>query len=735
MIMKHYILYLLVFCLIPLNAFHSEPFPLGTYSYLKHDKRFFSEHRDEIIAVMQDLGFNINIMETTNSETDLSSLLQALKSAKIDAVLTDKQWSNDPESPLRFSVVALATSNYYRFEAEFTDERAVKEGDNLEPRFWYGNSQATERTGRVVQDPKASYEHAWQVKRAKDNPGWAYTDVNWRWPDRKGNLLKLYGVISLHKRHLDYKSDTDSLYLTYRVKIENIDPVLEADAPLLSLQLYAHLEGEYAFGQKTIATKSAKGKKEERSIFSLNDFKALGSPEGYIDLPFTISYNDLRDSKIMTDDLDNNPDTSSHWWWYIIRHFAPGLYWYGNCDLSLDYIDIEDEFHRDLRENYTFYKKGINDRIRAHRALAGGEVIRYTYSKDEPSLTQLSSFNLIQGMVEEDNPPLCSATYDIRHRVFQMDEYDNWWSLPDLTREIAEPKIMMPDIYPIKPGIKYDPAGGEEFYQNVLDHRLLNEYRKSKNYVLEDRERKFYPVVQVFGHWSGSSWWSWILPPQATQKALLFLPFCYGAQGLYQYQLQGFIDSANQAGYYAPLTAIDLGVNRKVDYIYDVVKETNPRLLSFGAELLDWAWLGATTAMTHSNFPSLDYAGSGISKLRVIEACNGSYEGYIETGLYAKDSGEYAIFAVNRRSNEFHPSSKYSSPDYVSIENYPEAYSEFKPQTLSVSFNRELKYPALFDVETGKLYKARRRRVKIKIPAGEAKLLKVVDWKALKTNK
>jgi len=729
--MKHYILYLLAFCLIPLHAFHSEPFPLGTYSYLQNDKRFFSEHRAELIAYMQELSFNINIIETTNSDSDLSSLLQALNLAKLDAVLTDKQWSNDPQDPRRFSLVPLATSNYQRFEAEFTDKREVKKGDNLDPKFWYGNSQIIKRTGQVIKDPKASYEHAWQVKREEDKAGWAYTDITMRWPDNTGKTVKLYDEIRFHKRHLEAKSDTDSLYFTYRIKLANLAPDLSDDTPLLSFQLYGYEGGKREFGQKIVAAKSAKGQKEERSYFYLSDFKAMGSPQAYVDLPFAISYNDLRASQIMTDDWDNNPETPGHWWWYVFRHFAPGLYWHGNCDLSLDYIDLEDAIHRDLRQNFAFYKKGINERLKAHRALPGGNVIRFAYGMDEPFQTHLSSFKLIQSMIEEDNPQLCAATYDISHRVFKLDNKDNWWNFPELTRELAQPEIMMPDVYPIQPGILYNPGAGENFYQNVLDHRLLKGYRESQHYASQDSGRKFYPVVQVFGYWSGSRWWSWVLPPQATQKALLFLPLCYGAQGLYQFQLQGFVDSAD-AGYYAPLIAINSKDIQKVDYIYDVVKEVNPRVLSFGEKLLDWDWLGATTVMPYSNYPKLDYADSGIRKLRVVEACNGSYEGYVETGLYAQASGEYAIYVVNRRSNEFHPKMKYPTPDFVSPEDYPKAYSEFEPQTFKVTFDKNIQHPALLDLESKELYKAKRHSVKIRIPAGEAKLLKVVDWKALK---
>ncbi|MDI3503920.1 MAG: hypothetical protein PWP64_856 [Candidatus Cloacimonadota bacterium] len=723
--MKHILSILISLSLLSLYAYHSDPFPLGSYSFLQNDNGYFSEHQEELIAYMKDLGYNINIIQTTNSDHDLGSLLSKLDRANIDAILADKCWSNDPTDSRHFSIVPLTTSNYQRFEAEFSGPQDVKPGDNRDPRFWYGNSDTIKRVGRVQEDMKASYARVWHLDREQDQAGWAYTDINYRWRDRSGNWVKLYDEMRFHKRHLDAKSDTDSLYLTYRIKISDIPQDLPLSAPLLSFQIYGHLGAKSEFGKPTIAVKDHQGQRLERTFFTLADYQAMGEPEGYFDLHFNISYNDLRASKIMTDDLDNNPDTAGHWWWYVMRHFAPGLYWHKNCDLSLDYIDLEDQLHRDLRTNYSFYKKGINDRIRAHLNLPGGKIIRYLYAMDEPFQTHLASFELIQNMITADNPPLCSATYDIDHRTYKQDGKDNYWNFPDLTRAIAKPRIMMPDIYPIQPKLSYSPSAGENFLQNVFDHRLIKGYRDAKNYVLEDPSREFQPIVQAFGYWNGQRWVSWTLPPAATQKALLYMPFCYGADGIHQYQLQGFINS-KRAGYYSALMGVDNSYIERNDYCYEVLKAANPRILFFGQELVSWNWMGATTVMLDKSYPKLDLSGTGIAKFRVKPACNGSYEGYIETALYKNSTGQYAIFAVNRRTNEFISKRAHRNPDFTAPEDYASAYPEFAPQTLRIYLDKDNAAYALMNMETNKLYHPHRRKIEVQIPAGEAALLLLV---------
>lgn len=708
---------------LSLSAFHSEDFVLGTYSYLQNGNAFFRENRAQIIREMKALGYNMTIVETNNSDKDLNSLLKDLDAAGIDVVLTDKCWSNDPNDPKHYSVVALATSNYYRFEAEFTDARDVKAGDGQDHRYWYGNSDTVARTGRVYKDPGASYEHAWFASRQRDQKGWLYTDVNYRYKDRKGNTVKLYDEIRFHKTHQEAKADQDSLYLTYRVKLSNFASDLQPESPVLSMEFYGHAGDKHSFGTKQEVRLSQAGSKQSQSPFSYADYQKLGSPTEFFDLHLNISYNDLRQSGLMTDDLDNNPASSAHWWWYVLRHFAPGLYWHGNCDVSLDYIEFEDQIHRDLRLHTAAYRKGINARIQEHLDLPNGHIIKHMYSMDEPFQTQLHSFQLIQGLIDPGKPSLLAASYDIDHREFAQSGKDKYWEFQTLTRAIAQPQDIMPDIYPIRPKVNYDPYAGEYFLQNVLDHQLGRYYRESKNYSQSNGH--FYPIVQTFGYWSGQQWYSWTLPPQATQKALLLLPFCYGADGMYHYQLQGAVSSVNNSGYLAPLIGIDSKHIEPVPYSYEIVDELNPRIKRIGKELSNWQWQDATTVMIGKNYPAVDFAATPIRKLRVKQACNGLYEGYIETGIYHNEQGETAIFAVNRRSNYFVYRAKHRHPDYTPLDKYSKAYEEFEAQTLLIYLAKDQHKAQVIDLESGKSYPVKNGKVQIKLAAGEGKLLKI----------
>lgn len=723
--MKAIVLVILLIVLsVGLQALHSDVFPLGTYSYLQNGNAFFREHRAQIISEMKALGYNINIIETNNSDKDLNALLKDLDEAGIDAILTDKCWSNDPKDLKHYSVVALATSNSYRFEAEFTDARDVKPGDSRDHRYWYGNSGTIPRVGRVYSDPGASYDHVWFAARERDRSGWLYTDVNYRFKDRHGNTVKLIDEIRFHKTHLDAKADQDSIYFTYRVKLSNIASDLSADTPLLGMEFYGHAGDKHTFGEKKAVLLSQKGNQDSRKLFTVADYRKLGSPTEFFDLHLNISYNDLRASGLMTDDLDNNPNTSAHWWWYVLRHFAPGLYWYGKSDVSLDYIEFEDEIYRKLRLNTAAYQKGINARIQEHLDLPNGRIIKHMYSMDEPFQTQLASFRKMQSLIEPGKPSLLAASYDVDHREFRQNKKGDFWEFQALTRAIAEPRDIMPDIYPIQPRVHYEPYAGEYFLQNVIDHQLTKYYRDSKEYSRENG--KFYPIVQTFGYWSGQRWYSWTLPPKATQKALLMLPFCYGADGQYHYQLQGAVNSANNSGYLAPLVGIDSKKIEHNPYTYDVVKELNPRILGIGTELKSWEWLGASTVMMRSNYPELEFSKTPIRKLRVKQACNGLYEGYIETGLYQNAKGETAIFAVNRRSNYFVYGRKHKHPDFTPLEQYDNAYKEFEPQTLIIELGHAHRNATVLDHETGKSYSAKNGKVSVPLAAGEGKLLKIV---------
>lgn len=717
--MKRLAILLSLLLAIPLLAFHSDSFPLGVYSYLQNGNAYYAKNKHAIIAAMQDLGYNINVMEIHNSDPNPAELLTALDKAKIDAILTDKCWSNDVNDLKHYSLVALSTSNYHRFEAEFTSAKAVKPKDNADPKFWYGNSDTIPRIGRAIKDEKASYSHAWQALRQKDQAGWAYTDINYRWKDQRDNFVKPYFEMRFHKRHIEAKSDTDSLYLTYRIQLDNIDPTLKDSDILLSIEVYGH-EGNPGFGKKLTTAKESLSQAKDRRFFHISDYKALGSPEGYFDLEYAISYNDLREAGIMSDDLDDNPQTSPHWWWFALRHFAPGLYWHANCDLNLDYIDFEDQLHRDMRLNPNKFRAGINRRIRDLLALPGGNTIRYLYTMDEPYQANLSALNLISSYVDDSLPPLASASYDIHYRKFKMDR-DNFWYYPQMVREVAQPQIMLPDAYPIVPYTRYNPKDGEHFLQNMLEQKLLAAYKSAKDYVLEEQKREFIPVMQSFGHWNGNQWTSWMMPPPATQKALLYLPLCYAPDGIIQYHLLGTTDGSN-AGYYAPIYIKDEGIARN-DELYDLLREHNPRLLSLGAMLKDCSWKGSYTLEIGKD----KELPAPIKYIRIKNDRQGDYAGYIQTAIYENAEGEKLLVFVNRRTDKYMPSDEYPTPNTLPITEYKDHFWEYPAQKLHFTFYVNAQNPRLINVESGEVYQPHKRKLELSIPAGEILVLKLIQ--------
>ena len=719
--MKRLALLLCLIIALPLFAFHSDPFPLGGYSYLQNSNSYYVQNKDAIIAAMQDLGYNLNTIEIHNGDKNPSELLTLLDRAGIDAILTDKCWNNDANDSRHYGLVALSTSNYHRFEAEFTSEKAVKPGDNADPKFWYGNSSAIPRTGSVIKDEKASYSHAWQLKKDQDHAGWAYTDINYRWKDQPKATVKPYFEMRFHKRHLDSASDTDSLYISYRIKLDNIDPRLKESETLLTIEIYGH-EGRTSFDKKMTTAKDRLSDTKDRRFFSIADYKALGSPEGYFDLEYAISYNELRDAGIMSDDLDDNPNTSPHWWWFALRHFAPGLYWHGNSDLTLDYIDLEDQIHRNMRLEPDKYKAGINRRIRELTELPGGHIVRYLYTMDEPYQGNLSALNLLRSYVDESLPPLATASYDIHSRKFLMKRGDYWY-YPQMVRDVSQPPVMLPDAYPIIPQTRYNPKDGANFLQNMLDERLTSAYRSAKEYTLEDPKREFIPILQSFGSWSGSEWVSWMLPPSATQKALLFLPLCYAPDGIIHYQLLGTGDG-DRAGSFGPIYMQDGGVAR-YDKLYDLLKEHNPRLLNLGAMLKDWRWVDATTFDTGKD----KEIPAPIKYLRLKNDRKGDYAGYIETGIYENDEGEKLLVLVNRRTDKYLPSKNYPTPNKLPVADYDEHYWEYPAQTLYFTFYVNAKNPRLMNMESGEIYEPRKRKLELDIPAGEILVLKILEDK------
>ncbi len=700
---------------------------MGSYSYLQNTNKLIKDNRVLLASKLKELGYNITVMETGYGDSNLDELLSVLDENGIDAMLTDKSWSNDPKDSKNYALVAVSTSNFQRFEAEFEDSKAIKPGDENSSVYWYGtavganNKQLPARIGASEEDKEASYGYTWKCSPTLNKEGFAYTDITYRWLNKQGKAVKLCDEVRIFNTHKE--KDNDSLYVKFRIKLSKISQQTAKDNALLSFTPTGYL------GKPIELDVAAELPERVNRVYTYADYLAQGSPEGYFDLEYSISYTDLRENKILTGDIDYNPYSEDSWWWLVMRGVSPRLYWHGNCDLSLDYMELEDQMHRNLRKQPALYKTKINQRLRDFVNLPHGDVIKHFYTMDEPFQPNLNSFKELQAMVEDDLPSPISTIYDIKHREFPMSDGVNYFDHVDLARNVVKPPIIMSDIYPIKPGISFNPGVGN-FVQDVFDYRLTKNYRECKTYTLAEKGRKFYPVVQSFGYWDTKQWLSWAQPPRATQRALLYLPLCYQPDGIINYRMFGFVQKSG-AGEYASVKAMPDGSVVDNSYIWDVIKHINPRVKYYGTLLKDWTWLGANTAMPKNLNLSSDFARSGINSVSVTKTGKGKYKGYIECGYYLDKEGQGAVFAVNRRGDFFTGTKKEAikNSDLVPPDKYDDYYQEFPSQSLVVRLPKESSssFHALFDPLDNFLVAGKKNVIEVELTAGEGRLLRLVD--------
>lgn len=727
------VLSLLICSLVFAASADYDKFPFGVYSLLQNGNKYFGPNRAKIAEYMKKLGYNFTVMQTNNSETDLDGLLAVLAENGVDAVLSDKSWSNEATDSRHYAMLALSTSNFQRFEAEFSDASPVKADDINMSKYWYGsvvgnnNQHVPRRTGAKATDAQASYGNSWLCVKNRDKAGYAITDLTYRWKDNRGNSVKYSDEFRIHKTHQKTEKDVDSLYVKFRIKIGNLNSKSRENEVLFSLSPMGYLGKATAFADSA-SIKHRFGKTQGvTSNFTIQDYMEMGQPKGYFDLEISMSYNDLRECGVMSDDFDLNPATEGSWWWYYLQGFSPRLYWYGNCDLSVDYLEIEDQIHRNLRTQPDTYRAGINKRLRELISLPHGNIIRNFYPMDEPYQTQLNSFRELNAVIDDDLPKMFTASYDIKHKEFKMGDDKSYFDQVELVKEVAEPNIITPDIYPIKPGINFNP-GSPNFIQTVFDEKLLKVYSECKAYSLEKEGRKFMPIVQTFGRWNGKEWVSWLLPPKATQKAMLYLPLCYGPDGLISYLLAGLLNRKGE-GDYAQFLAYDMDPITTDTPTWDVVSELNPRLKFYGALIQDWKWLTAGTIQLEDTAVPQELTAKGITGLKVLKSGKGDYEGYIQCGYYQDIAGDPAIFAVNRRTDFFKVGGEKKNGDNLAPSDYKNYYAEFEPQNLVINTQRGAwgSFPAVFDPLDSFMTIGEQDKITVSLPAGEAKMLKLAS--------
>ena len=447
----------------------SSQYPIGTYSYLGN-KNYVYNNRDAFCSYLHDMGYNTSIIEVFSpggtTVTDYNDLYDKFYDHELDAIVMDKRWDMNNQ----YSTYALSTGSYHRFEAEYSSGTEVTLGDNLKSRYWYRSrtdNHAT-RVGKVYTFDNDS----WQCERGVDPVGFAYTDLKWRWNTAAGDSVRI-GKEFLVKK-LDTPDNDNFIYITYNLSVSDFPNNVSSTTPLLGLMPcgFPYEGSGYATVENTLLHYNySNAQTGEATLFTYGDYLGLGSPLGAFTITLRVSY-----SELLLKDLFAETD---NWWKRVLVNLNPRLMWYGNCDLLLDYIEIEDQLFHNMKtvNNGTIslnptVANQMNNQISTIYPSSHPELVTSVYTFDEPTQPLWKSYQMIE---DASNSTMMSACYDLRYHDFPLTDapgkyYDNIEAFLDVT----SPKVIMPDIYPLRHFADRWVASFHDSLQYYIDTKLTS---------------------------------------------------------------------------------------------------------------------------------------------------------------------------------------------------------------------------------------------------------------------
>ena len=396
-----------------LPGLNFKDFPLGCYSYLGNEKYVY-DNREDMIDAMHDLGYNSNILEihsphtsdTFNAYSDYGDLFTKLSEQNIGFVIMDKRWDIDKQ----FSTYPLSTSSYYQFEAKYNNDAEIVTGDLQHSEKWYTTREkhGLERIGHLDNNG-----YWWECIPEQDDPGYAYTDLFYRWQNASGDSIRI-GQEFLIKRPIDSNIDDHYIYITYNFHIESVRIGLDLDFPLVSFHPcgYRYHNNDpntwYESTPRPLAhTNMTNLTVGEQTDFTWGDYLNLPSPTDEINVTIKISYNDLMADSLLW------YGSWSHW---NLVNLNPRMYWHDNCELSLKSVEIEDQLYHDIVMNSSL-AQSIGNQISDFPSSSNG--FQGIYSLDEPMQGQWEAYKVIQDAMPT-GLEFMTASYDKHYRKFPM---------------------------------------------------------------------------------------------------------------------------------------------------------------------------------------------------------------------------------------------------------------------------------------------------------------------------
>jgi hypothetical protein len=700
---------------------------------------------------MKALGYNTNIFNVFHYGTSLSNYYSMFESDSLDAIVIDLAWDYEMQN---FSSARLGVGSYYLFEAEYKDESPVNvssdnETDATNSCYWYGsrtegnpNDETTylPRVGESIYYPEASNCYVWRCTPNPDqnssSEGWAYTDFRWRWHNIAGQNKRFGSEFTLGRTG---NNTQDSLFVTYSIKFRNgtLPEDLPGDTVLLSFipagfRYNTATESFFDYPEPIVHTNGTQT--GTKTVLTMDDYRNMCggglTSDGFLKIELRISYYELDNRHLLS---EVNSST------YRMVNFNPRVFYSGYGTLELDCIEIEDMLHRKMKENYDYFQDGLVSRV--NTLSQSSDILTGVYTYDEPHQPQFDTFFLMQRMLGERPQRTMTAIADYRYREFQM-QGSEYYDHIDAFIKLAKPKAVMPDPYPIRPSFLSDnqldwndPSNQNVFFQTVIDRRVTDAYRDVKKYTISPSiNGKFYPIVQAFGRWKDNKWLTFMLPPSETQKMLQFLPLCYGADGIFDYRLFGWLNHPD----YDEYAAINVQYPNGTSYVppdsttYRALLEANSKVLSYGPKTASMNWINSVTITETSYEPAdVNLSSVWVDSIQDVDTNQtGPYGCYVECGMYTDTDSTPYLMLVNRRANHFAPNATYSYPGNVPVNQYDTCFPAFDSQRIGIipdtmAYTQFGTYVAMFDSLGAQLHRKDGENIRVDIGPGDGILLQM----------
>ncbi|MFB3845091.1 MAG: T9SS type A sorting domain-containing protein [Candidatus Cloacimonadaceae bacterium] len=755
MLKKLIITALAVFSTLLLVAKYAEldDFIIGGYTYWRASGGLYSA---PVFYDLQNCGYNSAVVNAYAPDNDLSGFLYGLDLHGQDALIIDKAWDPRPSNTSIQGVEGLSLSNFQHYEAEFSSMFDPVPETGREDKYYYCSLQS-DRVGGSI-SAAASGGKVWKCDRNLQSAGYAINDLKYRFSNANGNFPYLTEEFFFHNswdtQINNYMLLNDYLDFKVAFKLSEYNRDISHPINLLKFEIcgrpWVITPNSTYISTSTVTIPHSNSATSEYAYETILTQYRYETPD--LDIPEQpINYgNKIIRLRVSRQDLMNAGMLLYQGGRWVLSNIYPKIWWFGNSNLLLDYIEVEDNSHQELIANQTQNATKVNNRLDNLQLAATQNNLSRVLSFDEPNQPQFDSYYRVQNMITADNPGMFTAIYDRKNDLKKNNNpqsAEDYYQHPKAFIDATNPKLLAVDIYPIRPEVAWNPTDvttEHPFVQVKLD-KMLENYRYYAEQRQSHPDMDFVAIVQSFGKWdrrtASPHWSSWLRPPYQTQKMLQYLPLCYGADGIINYRTTAFnktsYTSTDNLDYdYAPVN-VDMTLQDPAGFPlisktsnYYALNSANSKIKVIGPIMKHLQWQGADCLRIGLNPTELNLQTLLLDDLQINDPNNGIYEGYIQCGAYLNSSNEPSFMLVNRRANyQLNNTTPYTTENSY-LDN---CFTSFQPQTIVFNYSDAAETGSsfgtkvgLFDPYTQILYCSTNQIINIPLDAGDGIYLQMV---------